>query len=164
MLSFGTFGADVAVAGEPVVVSSYVADVENIRPQGRFTTTVESGGLRLDASSSVDPDGTITSYDWYVSTAAGDTVFQGPVVKVPWDRLTALNVTLVVTDNRGLTDFARSATTGADVKPGSEINPVQLKVKGVIPIAMLSSASFDALTGVLRDQSSFESCDSIRVQ
>lgn len=64
MVSFGTFGADVPVDGEPVVVSSCVADVENIRVQARFTTTVESGGLRLDASSSVDRDGTITSYDW----------------------------------------------------------------------------------------------------
>lgn len=57
VVSFGTFGVDVPVDGEPVVVSSYVADVENIRPQARFTTTAESGGLRLDASSSVDPDG-----------------------------------------------------------------------------------------------------------
>ena len=144
VVSFGTFGADVPVDGEPVVVSSYVADVENIRPQARFTTTVESGGLRLDASSSVDRDGTITSYDWYVSTAAGDTVIQGPVVNVPWDRLTALNVTLVVTDKRGLTDFRPVCHDWCGCETWFGDQPCPTEGKGSHP----DSASFDALTAV----------------
>lgn len=210
------FGADVAVGGEPVVVSTFAADPQNIRPTARIVASVGPAGLTLDARTSVDPDGQVVGFDWYLATAASDEVLQGPVITVPWARLSELNVTLVVTDNKGLTDFARLAMTGIDVKPGSDVNPIQLKSTGVVPIALLSSATLDATTinasslragpsqvppartsmedvngdgrvdlmthfpqgalglvptstqlcvsGILRDNSVFESCDSIRVQ
>ena len=138
------FGASVAAGGEPVVVSTYAADPQNVRPTARIQATVEPGGLRLDGSSSTDSDGQVTGYDWYVTSAAADLVVQGASVLVPWNRTDELSITLVVTDNGGLTDFGRLTMTGIDVKPGSDVNPIQLKGKGVVPIALLSSPNLDA--------------------
>ncbi len=144
------FGADVPAAGEPVVVSTYVADPTNVRPQARIQTRIASDGLTLDASASTDSDGTIVGYDWYIATPTTDTVLQGRSVTIPWNKLAELNITLVVADNGGLTDFARTATTGIDVKPGSDVNPIQLTSKGVVPIAVLSTPTLDATTAIDR--------------
>lgn len=54
------------------------------------------------------------------------------------------SITLVVTDNQGLTDFARLNTIPIDVMPGSTDNPINLRSKGKTPVALLSSAALDA--------------------
>ena len=40
---------------------------------------------------------------------------------------------------------------GIDIKPGSDLNPINLKNKGVVPVAILSSTDFD--TASVIDQS-----------
>ena len=41
---------------------------------------------------------------------------------------------------------AAAVTVLVDIKPGSDTNPINLRSKGVIPVAILSTASFDATT------------------
>lgn len=61
-------------------------------------------------------------------------------------------VTLTVTDKDGGSGMDDMDLTveflaiGIDIKPGGTPNPVNLKSKGVVPVAILSSADFDATT------------------
>lgn len=139
------YGADVATDGEETTLSTYVAEPENQHPHATIATRVEGGELVLDASGSTDEDGTIAGYDWYVSTAADDEVLQGRTVRIP---LTGPEraISLVVTDDGGLTDFAEVRRVPVDVKPGSDVNPITVKAKGVTPVAFLSTETFDATT------------------
>ena len=125
----------------------YVAEPANERPTAKISTRVDAGQLVLDASGSSDPDGTITGYDWYLSTAEDDTVLQGAQVQIPLTT-EARTITLVVTDDRSLTDFAEVRWIPVDVMPGGDVNPIKLTSKGVTPVALLSTATFDARTVV----------------
>jgi lysophospholipase L1-like esterase len=138
------FGAYVAAGGEPVTLSIYQGEVPNMAPTGRITTRIEGDSLVLDARGSTDPDGQVVSYDWYVSSADDDKVLQGATVKVPLAGAAERTFTLVVTDNRGATDFQDLAWIPIDVMPGSDVNPINLRSSGVTPIALLSTATFDA--------------------
>jgi len=61
-------------------------------------------------------------------------------------------VTVSVTDNDGGVDhdsFAvkvRAVPVLIDIKPGSDSNSINLKSKGVVPVAILSTGNFDATT------------------
>ncbi|NMM31812.1 MAG: SGNH/GDSL hydrolase family protein [Cellulomonas sp.] len=140
------FSVDVAPGGLETRLSVYQADPENQRPVGQITARVVGDSLVLDGSTSADPDGKITSYDWYVTTPTGDDVKQGVSITVPLTSASERTFTLVVTDDRGATDFADLAWVSADVMPGSSVNPIKLTSKGVTPIALLSTPTFDATT------------------
>jgi hypothetical protein len=103
-----------------------------------------NGSLVLDASGSTDADGRIVSYDWYVATPSNDAVLQGATVTVPLAAASERTFTLVVTDDRGATDFTDLAWAPVDVMPGSSVNPIKLSSNGVTPIALLSTKTFDA--------------------
>lgn len=55
-------------------------------------------------------------------------------------------ITLVVTDDKGLTDFATVTTVPIDVLPGTSTNPLQLSSKGRVPVAVLTTNDLDATT------------------
>lgn len=137
------FGADVDSAGEPTTVSVYTEEPPNRRP--RAVADVVAGGERLvlDAGRSSDSDGEVTGHDWYVATDEGDRVLQGERVSLPRTNEPRA-VTLVVTDDDGLTDFATVALVPMDVLPGSDRNPFNRRAEGRIPVALLSSDSLDA--------------------
>lgn len=137
------FGAEVPSHGEAVRLSIYQADKQNNPPVGRIVPRVHGDALVLDAASSTDTDGHIVSYDWYISDATHDDVMQGVQVSVPLmaDERT---ITLVVTDDRGGTDFAELPWVPIDVKPRSNTNPIQLSSRGLTPVALLSTETFDA--------------------
>jgi len=84
-------------------------------------------------------------WDWYVSTAADDLVYQGQTVSVP-PGTDPQAITLVVTDNEGLTDFVTMSTVPIDVKPVSPDNPMNVGATGKVPVALLSTPSLDATT------------------
>ncbi|MEJ5867141.1 hypothetical protein WDV85_05215 [Pseudokineococcus sp. 5B2Z-1] len=140
------YGADVDPEGGPVALSVYAAPPVNARPVAAVDVRVVGDQLVLDASRSSDPDGTVVSVDWYVSTAEEDTVLQGRRVSVPRTGAPARSITLVVTDDRGLTAFTSVRVLPIDVMPGSDVNPVNRTSKGVTEMALLSSATFDATT------------------
>lgn len=140
------FGVDVPSGGEPVTLSVHQAEPANAAPRGSITTGIEGGSLVLDASASTDTDGQVTSFDWYISTADSDEVIQGKTITLPLATEKERTITLVVTDNSGATDFQDLAWVPVDVMPGSDTNPVNLRSKGVTPIALLSSATLDTMT------------------
>lgn len=137
-------GLDVADGGEPVTLSMYQAPDPNERPIGRIEVHAAGDELIFDGSSSSDPDGSIESYDWYVSDDDTDEVFTGSSMTLPKDTLAGRSVTLVVTDDRGLTDFTQVRMAPIDVMPGSDVNPIKVSSKGVTPVAILSTESLDA--------------------
>lgn len=140
------FGVDVAPAGEETSLSVYQADPENQRPVGRINARVVNNSLVLAGSRYTDSDGTITSYDWYITTPTVDDVKQGASITVPLASASERTFTLVVTDRRGATDFTDLAWVPLDVMPGSSVNPIKLTSNGVTPIAVLSTSTFDATT------------------
>jgi len=137
------YGADVKPGGEQALIQVYQGTPPNKRPVGAIDLRREGDRLVLDGSSSYDPDGTIVSHDWYVSTATTDDVYQGQVVSIPATTDPA-TVTLVVTDNGGLTDFVTTSTLPIDIKPGSTENPINVGSTGDMPVALLSTAALDA--------------------
>ena len=139
------YGADVKAAGEETTVRVYQERPRNVRPVGAVAFRRVGDQLVLDGSGSRDPDGTVVSWDWYIADATDDTVEQGQVISIPATAIPR-SVTLVVTDDGGLTDFVTVATAPIDVKPGSTENPFNVGSKGKTPVALLSTAALDATT------------------
>lgn len=137
------YGADVEPAGEETTVRVFQERAPNERPIGAVTLRREGASLVLDGSASRDPDGTIASWDWYVASASEDLVKQGAIVTLPAG-VDPRTITLVVTDDEGLTDFVTISTMPMDIKPDSSENPVNPKSQGVLPVALLSSAALNA--------------------
>jgi len=140
------YAADVDPDGEEVRFTSYQEGAPNLRPEGVIEWTIDDGVLTLDGTGSSDADGEIVSHDWYVATAQTDEVYVGEIVEHPIVAQEPLQITLVVTDDEGLTDFTTVRIFPMDIKPDSDDNTLNLKAKGVLPVALLSSAVFDATT------------------
>ena len=137
------YGADVT-GTEEVSLSVYSEDAPNQSPVGNVSWRIDDGMLVMDGGRSYDPDGQIISYNWYVTTYQDDEVYVGQIAEHPLLQNTPVTMTLVVTDNRRGTDFVSVTIVPIDVRPGSDVNPVNPKSKGVLPVAILSSAMFDA--------------------
>ncbi|MFC2081932.1 PKD domain-containing protein [Candidatus Bipolaricaulota bacterium] len=90
---------------QDAVSKSIIVGAPNVPPVAAFVYTPSSPAvsewLRLDASSSYDADGTIASYRW---TFSGGTTDTGSVVYRQFTTPGFHTVTLMVTDNRGLTN------------------------------------------------------------
>lgn len=111
-------------------------------PTAVINPKAEGNTLILDASASTDADGSIVSYEWYISTADTDPALQGSSITVPLTS-SERTITLVVSGDQGSAGFQDVAWTPIDVMPGSDRNPMNLQA-GVTPVALLSSATFDA--------------------
>ncbi|MHC4891079.1 MAG: PKD domain-containing protein [Planctomycetota bacterium] len=118
--------------------------------------------LTLDASGSTDDDNDIVSFLWdldddgsFETDAGGEAIFD-----VNYTYLQSLglivdhtyNIHLKVTDSEGQSDANDSTLTivpkpaievAVDIKPGSCPNPVNVKSKGVLLVAILGSEEFD---------------------
>jgi len=145
-LSYYVFAAPVADADGPY--SIFVGDV-----------------LTLDASGSTDADDDIVSFLWDLDD---DEVFETdagnqPVFDVNFAELQSLGllinytytIGLKVTDSKGQSDVADSkliivpkpaVKVAVDIKPGGCPNPVNVKSKGVLPIAVLGTDDYDVTT------------------
>ena len=135
------FGADIDPGGERVTYSTYQEEAPNTRPDARFTLVRSGTSLRLDASSSDDSDGRLASYEWYIETADDDQVLTGrkPTVSLPENE--PASVTLVVTDDRRLTDFHTVNVPGIKWTRAPDAAP-----SDPVTIALLSSPDLDART------------------
>jgi hypothetical protein len=145
------FGHAVAMSPDAVVVSAVWGDNEGVVDCGSVylfdVTTGEQLG-KLTASDGAD-------YDefGYSLAIGGTTIIVGAVQD---------------DDSGSAYVFAREPevlTVGVDVKPGSCPNPLNVKSKGVLPVAVLGTAAFDVTTidlasvrlaGVAPIRSSFE--------
>lgn len=72
----------------------------NLVPTAVINPKVEGDTLILDASASTDADGSIVSYDWYISTADTDPALQGSSITVPLTS-SERTITLVVSGDQG---------------------------------------------------------------
>jgi hypothetical protein len=125
--------------------------------------TIYAGDLlTLDASGSTDDGNDIVSYVWdlddngsFETDAGSQKIFN---VNYAYLESIALNIDhtynihLQVTDSEGQSDVADSTLiiipkpatiVAVDIKPGSCPNPLNVKSKGVLPVAILGSEDFD---------------------
>ncbi len=118
--------------------------------------------LTLDANGSTDADDDIVSYMWdldgdvnFETDAGGEAIFDvnfaelqslGLLINYPY------TIGLKVTDNEGQSDVNDTTLiilpkpaikVAVDIKPGSCPNPVNVKSSGVLPIAILGTATAD---------------------
>ena len=135
------FGADIDPDGEEVTYSTYQEQASNTRPRARATVVRSGTTVSLDASSSDDQDGTVASYDWYVETGDDDQVLTGEQAIATLPENEPASVTLVVTDDRGLTDFRTVNTPGIKWTGAPKATP-----SDPVTIALLSSPDLDART------------------
>jgi hypothetical protein len=121
------------------------------RPGGPY---VGSTGLNItfDARGSYDLDGSILKYEWdWDGNGTYDQNTTNPVIDHKWDSVTSGMVGLKVTDDDGLTDEATAdlmiqdigITVYIDINPGGCPNPLNLKKKGEIPVAILGTDTLD---------------------
>ena len=110
--------------------------------------------VRFDASASFDPDGEIVLYEWdWNNDGVFDEASTSPTIDHAFDTVFSGMVRLRVADNDGLAAIDTAdvvieelpfVAVDIDVKPGTEVNPIQLKSKGNIPVAIMSTNIFDA--------------------
>jgi PKD repeat protein len=108
--SAGTFQVTLTVTdndGSTTPVTQGVAVVANQPPSVSFTASVSALTVGFNASASVDPDGTITSYSWDF----GDESLESPGVTTTHTYATGgtFQVTLTLTDNDGATSSITQA-------------------------------------------------------
>lgn len=107
------YGVDVPEEGEPVQFWSFALPAQNVRPDADISWSVDGTKLRIDGSGSTDSDGYIVGLDWYLTTTSRDYVYKGDTIVHKLEQGDGdISVTLVVTDDRGLTDFRTEVLTG----------------------------------------------------
>jgi PKD repeat protein len=119
-------------------------------PYIAFATSWEGANVVLDASASTDPDGDSLSYAWdFDGDGAADSTDMAPTAFFSCGQT---SVTLTVSDGKGgIHSIETKVTIGyqevaIDVKPGDTQNVINMGSNGVIPVAFLSSETFDATT------------------
>jgi len=124
--------------------------------QGQLITLDGTGSFDIDSGSPWFDY--IVSYGWELDLVWPydfDDEF-GATVQWSWDVLGTHNIGLKVNDTTGLTHTAWTTVTiippppeisvNLDIKPGSWPNTLQLKDKGVFPVAVLGAEDFDVTT------------------
>jgi hypothetical protein len=147
---------NICLATAPSSTSPPIADAN-----GPYTIYVDDP-LTLDGSGSTDDDNDIVSYMWDLDdngtfeTDANDQA----IFDVNYTYLHSLgllvdntyNIYLQVTDSDGQSDTNDTTLTiipkpalevAVDIKPGSCPNPVNVKSRGILPVAILGSDIFD---------------------
>ena len=138
----------VSLAGAQTANTPPVAD-----PDGPYFENLGSP-VTFDGSGSYDPDGSIVAYDWDFGDGNTGT---GVSPTHTYAAVGAYIVKLTVTDNGGLTNTSNINTTAVitaisvvdvdiDIKPGSSLNSINPNAGGVIPVAILTTDTFDAST------------------
>ena len=113
-----------------------------------ITVTAEAG----QSKNYGEPDPTFT-YSVSPALINGD-VFSGALSRVPGEDVGTYAITqgnLTAGSNYSVTfvsaDFEiKQLVVSIDIMPGSSVNPINLRSRGMIPVAILSTADFDATT------------------
>ena len=134
------YGADLDPAGEQVSLRTSQQSAPNERPVGDLSIIRDGASLHLDSSDSADVDGQIVSTDWYVESADDETVHTDPTLTVDVPEFEPVSVTLVVTDDEGLTDFVTTAVPAATLDSPRTVTSAHEQVR----VALLGSPEFAA--------------------
>lgn len=94
-------GVTVATGATTNLPATITLAPENYAPEAAFTTQIVRATLTVDASDSVDPDGSIVNYAWDFGNGATAT---GVTAQHTYATVGTKAVTLTVTDNGGRTD------------------------------------------------------------
>lgn len=140
-------GADVDPNGEPVHVTTTNEGPPNERPQAVPQVRRDGSTIHLDATQSSDPDGEIDSYEWYVEYAESSEVLDEATGEVEVPQSEPVSITLVVTDDEGLTEFATRTQVAAEV----QLEKGHTDLGEDVELALLSAEIFDATTVVDQD-------------
>ncbi|HZL09950.1 MAG TPA: PKD domain-containing protein [Prolixibacteraceae bacterium] len=96
-----------------VNVNMNQAPIANAGPDK--TLTLPQNSLQLDGSDSIDPDGTIVSFDWSLTSGpTGSADISNPdneITQVTFKQVGTYEFKLIVTDNKGLSDSATATVT-----------------------------------------------------
>jgi uncharacterized repeat protein (TIGR01451 family) len=157
---------EVALAGEPFTCTIVVSNAgpglpRNVVITDALTTSlaasdysVGSASFRVGTETRTDPcaASTATGFSCEIGTVPVGGVVTIEVEITPSKPGTFTNTATAATDSSDVDGSNDSASTDIDVflpvhvdiQPGSAINPVNLQKRGVIPVAILSDADFDA--------------------
>lgn len=134
----GTYTVSLTVTdndGATSVAATQQIIVNSIAPTASFTATQTYLGLAVDASASSDPDGTVASYAWSFgdgATGTGTTASHGYAAPGTY------TVTLVVTDNAGVTSVAAQQQVTAVQAPN--VDPTAAFESTVTGLSLVADA------------------------
>ena len=130
-------------------------------PYTEWATSWDGAQLQLDGTLSYDPEGGPLAWEWDLNLAhdtdgdgdsANDTDASGPMPVVLFP-IGQTDISLAVIDEQGLASDPNVTTVTVswigvlvDVKAGSDPNSINLGSHGVVPVAFLTTADFDAAT------------------
>lgn len=140
-------GADVEPDGEPVHLTTTNEGPSNERPQAVPRVRRDGDTVQLDATESTDPDGEIDSYTWYVEFADSEVVVDEVTGEAEIPTTEPVSVTLVVTDDEGLTEFATTTDVAAQV----QLEEGRTDLGEDVEMALLSAEIFDATSMIDQD-------------
>jgi hypothetical protein len=121
------------VDGEYLVEGTVFHDVSNYGTMDSTETGIEGVEVELTDTAETTIDSTSTNADGYYAFVITVTGPYSVSIVEPEGYL------LTTTSPVGIT-----VTDAVDVKPGSDVNPLNLKSNGVLPVAILGSDSMDA--------------------
>lgn len=140
----GTF-ADFAIANGVVVQPD--SKIVAVGAAGEFTTTAHFALARYNTDGSLDT--TFGTGGRVTTDFGGQFDFAHAVALQPDENIVVAGVAAIgSTDHFALARYEGGAeiTVPIDIKPGSATNPFPLSSRGKIPVAILSTSSFDATT------------------
>ena len=106
-----------------------VISVENIKPLADFTWIATNltinETITFDASTSFDPDGSLTRYEWdWNNDSIYEESYTTPVVTHTWTQAGNYHVTLRVTDNNNATSTKKiTVSVGNKIEPNNKGTP-----------------------------------------
>ncbi|MBN1918790.1 MAG: PD40 domain-containing protein [Verrucomicrobia bacterium] len=111
-------------------------------------TSWDGAAVELDGTASSDPDGDLLAYSWKI----GEEEIGTDAVVTCQFPIGLTDVTLTVTDPSGLSGTAQTTVTVTvidvqiDIRPGTDVNRINLNSNGILPVVFLTDEVIDAAT------------------
>jgi len=120
------------IDGESITVEASVI-IQNAPPQAniaRASNTIWLGeSITFDGSTSMDSDGTIVGYRWYLDSGEGEPILVGTEAMVTFLASDSFDLKLVVTDSSGATSEIVESFTSSQGPSVSQVNLVHQQEK-----------------------------------
>jgi len=120
------------IDGESITVEASVI-IQNAPPQAniaRASNTIWLGeSITFDGSTSMDSDGTIVGYRWYLDSGEGEPILVGTEAMVTFLASDSFDLMLVVTDSSGATSEIVESFTSSQGPSVSQVNLVHQQEK-----------------------------------